>query len=503
MRILTFICLSLLGISAGFSATAAQPIIELENQMQQRVTAILQRADPLAIVQVVIKPRKVSADLPMFGMTAQVTPMNFDGQISSATIESMKIRVISQMETVPEWIKAEIVRTTEVTGVKVEINYEKAGGQLTNESQELAKIAKDTSEVAITSLNQMKMGVWGIIIALTFSLFVVAWTVFSMAKRMETSLGRVVEEKVVPAMQANAGNGGGARSNSGSSESGSDKPRAVAAQAATTGSTGGKELAEFPFATLKSLFSDCYWAEADGYANYLWQQASQKQKQELLASDFSDPAYFAFVRQASPENLEYHHDPRYLNATTDFEHVNQTELAAWLAKNPKQFARITPLRWDLLPLSLEQRIQFGEMKSEAKLEAVKVTAKSKPRELKNRLEIKQLRAEDEQYIWDNAAKVPAHVRGSLRSLVWLALAPIEARRTVLAELDSRQIAEAWTGPEAVLNALKEALAPKKLEMLEHFLKDTSPGRSNDTFAYLCDSGLRLYVDPISTQAEAA
>ncbi len=498
MRILIFICLSLLCVSA----TAAQPILELENQMQQRVTAILQRADPLAIVQVQIKPRKVSADLPMFGMTAQVTPVNFDGQISSATIESMKVRVISQLETIPEWIKTEIVRTTEVSGVKVEINYEKAGGQLTNENQELAKIAKDTSEVAITSLNQMKLGVWGIIIALTLSLFVVAWTVFSMAKRMETSLGRVVEEKVVPAMQANAGNGGGGRSSK--SEESGDQPRAQAAQAAAaTGGTGGKELAEFPISTLMSLFSDCYWAETDGYANYLWQQTSQKQKQELLASDFTDPAYFAFVRQAAPVNLEYHQDPRYLNAATDFAHVNQTELAAWLNKNPKQFSRITPLRWDLLPLSLEQRIQFGDMKADAKLEAVSVTTKSKPRELKARLEIKQLRPEDEQYIWDNAAKIPAHVRPSLRSLVWLALAPVDARRNALGELDARQLAEAWTGPEAVLNSLKEALPAKKLEMLEHFLKDTSPGRGNDTFAYLCDSGLRLYVDPISTRAEAA
>jgi hypothetical protein len=164
---------------------------------------------------------------------------------------------------------------------------------------------------------------------------------------------------------------------------------------------------------------------------------------------------------------------------------------------------VTPLRWDRLPLSLEQRIQFGEMKSDAKLESVKVAAKSKPRELKARLEIKQLRPEDEQYIWDNPQKVPAHVRPSLRSLVWLALSPVEARRNVMAELDARQLADAWTGPEAVLAALKEALPPKKLEMLEHFLKEASPGRSNDAFAYLVESGLRLYVDHNSTQAEAA
>lgn len=495
----------LLGLSLASAANAApRPIIELENQMQQRVNTILQRADSLAIVQVQIKPRKVSADLPMFGMTAQVTPMNFDGQMSSQTIESVKIRVITQLDTIPDWIKNEIVRTTEVPGVKVEINYEKAAGELTNDRQELAKIAKDTSEVAISSLNQMKLGVWGIIIAMTLSLLVVAYAVISMAKRMESSLGRVVEDKVVPAMQNANANGGGARVQSQSSgEGGNSASKAMPSMVGGAGLGGAKELAEFPLETLQNLFSDCYWAEADGYANYLWQQVSQSQKQELLASDFMDVSYFSFVRQAAPENLEYHHDPRYLNSANEFKYVNQDDLMAWLSKNPKQFHRITPLRWDLLPLSLEQRIQFAETKVDAKLESVKVVTKSKPRELKARLEIKQLRTDDEQYIWSNPDKVPAHVRASLRSLVWLALAPVEARRQVLSELDARQLAEAWTGPEPVLIALKEALPAKKLEMLEHFLKDTSPGRSNDTFAYLVESGLRLYVDPNSNQAEAA
>ncbi len=155
-----------------------KPIIEMENQMQQRVNAIIQRADGVAIVQVQIKPRKVSADLPMFGMTAQVTPMNFDGQMSSATIESVKIRVISQLESVPEWIKAEIVRATEIPGVKVEIAYEKAAGQLTNERAEMAKIARDISDSAMNSLNQVKMGVWGLMGTLTLCLLIVAYAVF-------------------------------------------------------------------------------------------------------------------------------------------------------------------------------------------------------------------------------------------------------------------------------------------------------------------------------------
>jgi len=495
-RILTLISLVL----AAGGAPAAPPIIELENQIQQRVNSILQRADSLAIVQVQIKPRKVSADLPVFGFSAQVTPMNFDGQMSSATIESINIRVISQLDTIPDWIKNEIVRTTEVPGVKVEIAYEKAAGQLTDERLELARVAREASEVALSSLNQVKLGVWGIIVALTLSLLAIAWAVFSMAKRMETSLGRVVEDKVVPAMQNS--NGGGTNTAGHSSEKES-RPGAAKASVLAGPTGGAKELAEFSPDTLQALFNDCYWAHADGYANYLWQQATQAQKQALLESKFVDPAYFAYVRQAAPENLEYHHDPRYLAAGSEFHCLNQEDLTAWLIKNPKQFERITPLRWDRLPLSLEQRIQFGEIKGDGKHEAVKITAKSKPRELKSRLEIKELRAEDEQFIWDNPAKIPPHVRSSLRSLVWLALAPAEGRREILAGLDARQLAEAWTGPEPVLSALKEALPAKKLEMLEHFLKDASPGRSNDTFAYLVESGLRLYVDHDSTQVEAA
>lgn len=480
-------------VSAGAAQT---PILELENQIQQRVISIVQRADSLAIVQVQIKPRKVSADLPVFGLFAQVTPMSFEGQLSSATVESINIRVISQLDNIPEWIKSEIKRTIEVSNVKVDISYEKAAGQLTDDRQELARALKDSVEVAMNGLNQMKQGVWGIIAAITLSLMALAWAVISLARRMETSLGRVVDEKVVPAMQSNSSGGSRPLEKS-------DRAETSRLPAPIVSNNGGKELSEFLPETLNALFTDCYWTQSDGYANFLWQQCTQAQKKALLESDFVEPLYFAFVRGVAPQNLEYHHDPRYLSARNDFRHMNQIDLSEWLNKNPKYFARITPLRWDMMPLSLEQRIRFSAMKPDAALEPVKLTMKSTPRELQARLEIKQLRIQDEDFIWENPEKIPATARESLRTLVWLALVSIDARRKVLADLDARQLAEAWTGPEAVLAKLKEALPSKKLEMLEHFLKSSTPGRDSDSFAYLVEAGLRLYEVQSSTQAEAA
>ncbi|HMN67249.1 MAG TPA: hypothetical protein PKC28_01800 [Bdellovibrionales bacterium] len=88
----------------------------------------------------------------------------------------------------------------------------------------------------------------------------------------------------------------------------------------------------------------------------------------------------------------------------------------------------------------------------------------------------------------------------MRSLVWLALAPVVHREKILSEIDARQLAEAWIGPEPVLAALKEVLSPKKAEMLAHFLSSSAPDRDNATFGYLFEAGLQAPKTGAEAQA---
>lgn len=473
--------------------------VELENQIQQRVFAIVQRADPLAIVQVQIKLKKVQSNIPMFGLDASVTPVEYDGALGSSSIDNVDVRILTQVEKVPDWIRSEVEKAVGLSEVKLNIQYEKAAGVITDGREEFSKIAKEATQSAVSSVNQLKFGVWGILAALMVSFAGVAYAIVSLAKRMESSLGKVIEEKLVPAMQTSSG--GGARIEPSSK---SDPQSANPLNAVQAAPGAANELQDYPVEALLTLLSDCYWTENDGYAHYLWKVMSQEQREKVLAAGEINENYFSFIRQTPPVNMDYHSDARYLRGGKEFRHASQTDVADWVKKNPKQFQRVSPMRWDVLPLSLEQRIQFAQMKTtpEDQNAPIKIALQSKPRELTEKLRIRALRPEDEQYLWDNADKIPETVRGSLRSLVWLARAPVDYQQKIFSDLDARQLAEAWVGPEAVLNKLKEALPAKKVEMLQHFLDSTTPDRAGDVFAYLVESGLTYKGQP-DTQREAA
>lgn len=477
-----------IGLQAHAGLTVRK--VELENQIQSRIFSIVERADPYAIVQVEVTLKKVQSNLPMFGLDASVTPVEFDGQLGSSSIESIKVRVVSQVDAIPDWIRSEVQKSASMNGVKVAINYEKAGGQVTDRNLEFTKIAKDFQDLAISTINQVKLGVWGMLAALVVCLFAIALAITSIARRLERSMSKVIEEQIVPAMQQNQG-GKPVRAEK-SEDSGGSSAQAQAQAHHAGNESGQNELKDFPVEALLTVLSDCYWTESDGYAHFLWKQMSQAQKDAVLQSGLIDRAYFSFIRHVPPVNLDYHSDARYLLWGKEFRTVSQTDLNAWLSKNSKLFFRITPMRWDLLPLSLEQRLTFSEMKmptETSNLAPLELTTKSAARVLPNRLQLRGLKVEDEVYLWENSAKVSSENRSSLKTLVWLALTPTEYRQKVLADLDARQLAEAWSGPAPVLEKLKEAMAQKKIETLEHFLDSTPADRSSDTFAYLVESGL--------------
>lgn len=476
--------------------------VELENQIRNRVEMITDKVDPLAIVQVNVNLKKMNSTVPIFGFDVEVTPLESDGELGASSIENVTIRVITQVDSLPEWLRKEIDKAVGLDGVKINVAYEKAAGTIANQREEFARIAREAAVAAVKGLDSVKFGVWGIFAGLLVTLSVIAIGIFGVAKRLERSLTKVIKEEIVPAMQANKG--GSAPQVQAARDSSSDKPMTVQMTGGGGGAGGAKEMADLPPDALVTLLNDCYWTQSDGYAHYIWSQMTQEQREHVLGAKQLDTAYFSYVRQTPPVNLGYHMDARYLMSGKDFLSVSQDDLLEWVNKNPKQFHRVTPLRWDLLPLSLESRITFNSMPMPAlqDTDPVKVGVKSKPRVLVSQLQIKTLKASDEEFIWNNPDKVPEQVRGSLRSLVWLALSPVDYRTKILGELDARQLAEAWTGPEPVLAKLTEVLPEKKREMLKHFLATTSPSRESDAFAYLFQSGLQSPKEP-SEHKEAA
>lgn len=477
-------------------AASLEQRIAVENDYRNRVKNVIEKVDPSAIVQVSVVLKKVVADsLPGMGFGAEITPMDLSGQLNKASIEKVSIRIATQIEEVPEWIKEE-VNLAIGNDIKTDIKITKAKGIIKDTNTELTQFAMAATQSAVEGLSSLKYGLWSLAGGLVFLLGVIGLILSRFAARLEKSMSKVIEEKVVPAMQTGSRGGNVTVA---SAEPKEAKPMSI--NMTGGGGTGGqKELAELPQEALLSLFSDCYWTQSDSYAHYLWTQLSQEQRKNILAADTLDKKYFSYFLQFAPENMNYHFDVRYLMLGRDFESVDQSDLSKWVQAHPKSFRRITPLRWDLLPLNLENRLKFMEMPDEASSAPAKIAKASAKRVLKDKIQIKKLTPADENFVWENPGKVPADARKELASLVWLGLCEEPAIQTILGDLDARQLASAWVGPEAVLEKLKNTLAPKKREMLEHFLKESAPSRASEAFTYMVQAGIDALEKAQSNEA---
>lgn len=502
--------------SSAFADIGANQQVQLETQLEARVQSIVDKVDRHAIVQVHVSIKKVTSALPgVWAQDAATTPVANDGSLSMDGIDKIEVRIISQVEEVPAWIKDEVKKATTFGSVRVEAKYEKAKGTVTSDerSESIANAIKGFGKEMTDGLlqskggeanqdvgNGIKLALWGIAGGLLLAMLFVSAAVFMLGRKIESSFFRVVDEKLGPLLQS-AGGGGSRRSSEARdvSSPASNQVLNAPAQRLSGGNEGG-EFAQMSNDALYALVVDCYWTNTDGYAHYIWTELNMKQREFLLShAEFGKELfrYFTFVRQFPVESLDYHRDVRYLEPSTVFSKVNQKELATYIQAHPAHASLVTPLRWDLLPLSLSERMKMTNSMNtavEAKPAAAQSLKPSTLRDLPRKLEVKTLTADDEKFLWENPATVPANLRSGLKTLAWLAMAPLDYRQSVLSEVDARDLAEAWTGPEAVLAKLQEAVPAKKFEMVQFFMKEEKPDRDGVIFAHLVSMGAQAAPD---------
>ena len=495
--------------------------VAIESQIQQRVFAIVGKADKQAIVHVKIAVKRMSSDLPgVWTQAKEVTPVTGDGALSVDGIEKIEVRVVTQVDELPAWVKDEAKRAIAFDKVKVELKYEKAKGKFAPDGKidSVTDTLKDVSKDLINGVvksgegagRQVSTALWGVAGGVVVTVMLLCVAIFMLGRRIESAFFKVVDEKLAPLLQAQAAAAARqsrAQSRGTGNDAGGAKPGAQAA-AATGGSAGANEFSDLSANAVFALVVDCYWTHSDAYAHYVWTKLSAKQRDELLANrDFGPELYryFQFVRQFAPENLGYAQDVQYVEANSSFARVSQAELAKFVAENPAKASSITPLRWDKLPISLSDRLKatlaMNESQEQAPIQAVPLKA-SKWRELPRRLEVKSMTDEDEAFLWQNPDSVHPSLRGSLKTLVWLALAPLAARERILGEVDARDLAEAWVGPEPALEKIKEGVSPKKFEMIKSYLKETQPDRNSAVYETLAAQGAEALNEEALAGAEA-
>ncbi len=505
-------------IAARADVGANQQVL-LETQLQERVFRIVQKADKMAIVQVKVDIRRLSSQGGLPGVWSDVTavtPVTADGSLAGEGIEAIHVRVISQIPEMPAWIQDEVKKSLVFDKVKVDTKFEKAKGTVSEDSkmdstvETIKSVGKDIADgLSKTGSGetgkQISSALWGLVGGLVITMVLLCGAIFILGRKIESAFFRVVDEKLAPLMQAQAA------ASSRRSRDDSPSAKAVATTpAAAAGSTASdkNEFADLSDASIFAVVMDCYWTSSDAYANFIWTKLSMKQRDALLSHKDLGPElfrYFQFVRQFSPENLGYHQDVQYVESDSSFTKVDQKDLAKYITSNPAQAVSVTPLRWDHLPISLSDRLKATLAMNNATSKPV-VAAPLKAsslRPLPRRLEVKALSPDDETFLWSNPAMVQPDLRSSLKTLVWLALCPKEVREATLGEVDARDLAEAWVGPEQALAKLKEAIPPKKFDMLQSYLKETTPDRNSPVFEHLVAVGAQELKTPSDSKGAAA
>ena len=519
--IIFILALCLVPFTSRAEVGANQQVL-LETQLQERVFHIVQKADKSAIVQVKVDIRRLSATLPgVWSEATSVTPVTADGSLAGEGIEAIHVRVLSQIPEMPSWIQEEVKKSLVFDKVKVDTKFEKAKGKVSEDSkmdstvETIKSVGKDIAEGLSKSGSgetgkQISSALWGLVGGLVITMILLCGAIFILGRKIESAFFRVVDEKLAPLVQAQAA-AAGRRPGRDLDSQGSSTAAAVAQQAARSSagaSTDSNEFSDLSDASIFAIVMDCYWTHSDAYANFIWTKLSAKQRDALLGhKEFGAELfrYFQFARQFPAENLGYHQDVQYVDANSTFTKVDQKDLAKYIAANPVQAVSLTPLRWDQLPISLSDRLKATlAMNSSAAKPSVAAPLKASAlRPLPRRLEVKTLSADDETYLWSNSTAVHADLRASLKTLVWLALCPQDVREAALGDIDARDLAEAWVGPEPVLEKLKEAIPAKKYEMVQHFLKDSTPDRNSPVFEHLVALGAQELKTPSSIKSAAA
>jgi hypothetical protein len=480
--------------AARASATGSE--IQIEMALEARVSALLERFDSKAMVRVDAGFSRISAPLPGTSLEVQ----NFAGgegqSLRDNDISWIKVYVHTSRKELPSWLKEQIASVLPVRNATIDIQAwspEAIAEFEANGEQQVGSVMQTYVHLQSAQSKALPYYIGFAALALLFAFSVMGLIVNYAQKRRALEMSRILESRIVPALQ-NMGQG---------SEGGSSRPTVV--QATLTASPGafrdpsggtsaggqGKssDVAALKFDSLEAVFSDCYWCQQDSYAAWLWSQMSQTQRESIFASTRIEKSYLKWIQVLPKERFEDHLDPIYLSPPS-VHALSQDDLARWVERNPAGYHLLSPLRQRNLPISLKTRLTCsGEIADESTKGLKYPDRASAKRELPVAQQFGDLSFDDETTILHNPSFVPDAMRPQLKSLVWLALRPLEFRQRALLEHDAEALAAAWIGAPEVLARLKEALPEKKRAMLDGYVKVVEVNRKLSVYAKLVEAGL--------------
>jgi hypothetical protein len=474
----------LLVICSSSRANKREAILQLENLLDQKISGIITRVDPDAIVIVSLVEKKMpkASRLPMTAFTVKdIKSLENETPID---IQSASIHIYSHQTSLPKATTELISTLISKLGAKPEWTFTKLPEELTLRSNvtvippdvitdtKKPSVEASTSDFtpAIARLEKTLAYLLvcaGILGSLLFILYLyinqtqVKNLVSVLTLGFHNLKNQAVESAPMPVAETVT-------------------PMQLENPASPNSAANPRDLSDFSNESLTALISDCYWCEKDGQAAFLWTLLSTTQKTELMKSLPFMKEYGEYLLTSTPHPEGLEQDPYYLSPLM-IQHLNNVTLSALVKKYPQLFNALSFSRKQALDLSPLERLQLSQSElPKGSLPSFETVSASHDRKLNKSIHI-SFRSEDEELEILKQRNLSTEIKAQIPSLGWLFEVPPEKIKDIFSTFTASELATAWIGPAPVLQKLSKLLPSKKWELMQSHLLTARPSRHSDTF----------------------
>lgn len=452
--------------------------MNLEEGFRVRIREVVKVFDPQAQVLVQFSYNGYQGNLP--GTSLQYDSNVIPTNIEKRDLASIDVRIYANKNSFPKEVNDLIYGTLPIEKSKVHIQYQEMKAIPIIENNMISPEALDkTLQKVVKDLGYQFAG----ILSVAFVIGILVMLVLSIRRNRQFA-GEV--DRIVESLKDLQWIGSGGNNNN--SASASISHRDVSDESRFLSGSGGVSFSVYNLSSLKAMISDCYWAEKDEYASWIWKKMDFNQRSELLGALPFIEAYSRYLSEI-PAVPFPHFDHAYYVKPFEMSMTSQEDLAQFTRSTPVVWNLISPLRQSCLPLRLEEKLDCLKSSSGIVLQNP-IFPVSVPRDLFVMGSWGDLSVEDEVSLLKNPQVVPIALRGQIKSLVWLSLLPEEEIRAKLEQVDAKSLASAWVGPEEMLDRLESFLPERKKELLRNYRQRITAQRDSDSFVWLWEESLK-------------
>jgi hypothetical protein len=455
--------------AALFPAVSPTNTKNVENEITQELEKISRVADPASVVFVEVVSKLDSLALP-------ATPYELSGgAIDYKDIDSVKVTVISKMETFPvavtELMRSRLKRYTSKVDIKINSKL------LDDSERSMASEDEDSSLNPTEAQSPLWMFIKSNAIALiAMILGLVGFGVFTVLIR---NLSTPVQG-IKGAIEAGVSQMTSAMTKSESNKSESDGAIDFGKSDDTEFSL--RMISDLPKNGALELLKDCYWSHSDNYAAYIWRRLKKSDAKDILDSDKELVAYGRYLANLPEVDHGFHKDSYYLNPLPLSKFSNE-DLRRTIGKSLELISHLSPIRMRNLKLSAIEKVKIVESKESDPKKLADLTAtmkSSEPRRLPSSFTIEVQTIDDEKDLMAQSG-LSFQIKEQAVSWIWSKDVEDKKLEEIFKDYSAQDLALAWVGPDEILERLKTLVPEKKFGLMQSYMEKARPNRHSPVF----------------------